>query len=298
MFFVMKSGGKMIKMILGLFMLQSSLFSAELDGDLSSFKKSSVNLPTPSVSSDENYSSKDVEIFMEQLSNLFGHRDEAIAESFTKSRAPSSLIYKIDLKPVKDKYLYNGLTFKTTKGSIVYLSITMSSNCPGNKSSCKDSDKFLLSFISNGNASFVPIMDIINVSIFMHGSKTLKIDGDSYTAKVYGNVSNINKSSIEVTGPQGKVINKTLGDVMGMFSNFGVSITLSKKYNVIYGKKVVCNSSCSFSSDNMALMVEEPLTADSSYYVMEENKLGSFTYESIGNQYVFSLNDGIFTVKK
>jgi len=126
----------------------------------------------------------------------------------------------------------------------------------------------------------------------------LNIDGDNYTAKVYGNVGNINKSSIEVKGPQGKVINKTLGDVMGLFSNFGANITLSKKYNIIYGKKVVCNSSCSFSSDNMALMVEEPLTADSSYYVMEENKLESFTYQSVGNQYVFSLSDGTLTVKK
>ncbi|MEF3279896.1 MAG: hypothetical protein K6357_02880 [Elusimicrobiota bacterium] len=276
-----------------------NIFSDDFDKSFNKIEKSNLNIPFPKKSI-EKYSDNNVRVFFENLSNLFGVISQPDEMRFTKSFKSSKVLYNINLSPTKDKYLYTNITFKTTKGSVVYVSITRASNCPGGGEKCKDSEKFLLTMTSNASTQFIKIKDIINLSIFMSGHKKVIIDGDEYIAKIYASVNDINKSKIEIKGPQGIVINKTLGEIMDVFAGFGVGIRILKEYKVVYGRKVECLSQCFFSNDNMVFMVESPIKKDSAYYTIDEKSWNgkNFYFKDIGKNYLFNINNGIFTAIK
>ncbi len=260
-----------------------------------------INLPSPKINI-EKTTSKQLSDFLRELDMLFG-RQEVPHEYYTyKSASILEPIYIFDLNAIKDKYLYNTpITFKTSKDTTVYVSLSKAANCPNGSSSCNEGDKFLLTFTANSTTQFIKIRDIVNFSIFMSGSKKIYIDGDEYVAKVYANVSDVNLSRIEVKGPKGVVVDKKLRDLIGIVKNFGYEMKLSQKnYVVVYGRKVECISSCRFSSSNMAFIFEFPPNRDSSYYSIDESVYNgkNIYFESIGRNIFFNLSKGVLKIFK
>ncbi|MGC8867435.1 MAG: hypothetical protein ACP5PA_04395 [Elusimicrobiales bacterium] len=263
-------------------------------------KQHDITMPSPQIEIEET-TSKQISDFFNKLDMLFGRPEKPIEYYGYKSISSPQILYTFDLNLIKDKYLYTNLTFKTSKNTTVYLSITKASNCPDGSSRCDEMDKFLLTFTANSTTQFVRIKDIINLSIIMSGSKEIYIDGDEYIAKVYANMSNPYSSRIVVKGPQGVVVDKKLSDVIGMVDSIGYEMTLSsKKYRVVYGRKVKCSSLCRFLSSNMAFIFELPISSDSSYYSIDESIYNNrdIFFKSIGRNIFFNLSDGILKVFK
>jgi hypothetical protein len=279
----------------------SSLYSIsnDLKIDLKNFKDTDIPIPTP-MKADET-TSKDVNEFFSSLDKIWGSCKGPKEKIISKSIEPETQIYNLDLNSILDRYLYTPIKFKTSRHTDVILSISKADNCPNGKSNCNESDKFLLTLTYANSTIFVPIKEIINLGIFMQGSKTVIIDNESYTLKIYGNISNINKSKIEIRGPGGIVLSKELGEVLNIFSSFGYKIILSKEYRIVYGRKIIRDlNNFRFSNQRKVFIFEYPINQDSDYYGVDESKYNgkSFYFEGIGKNYLFKLSNGYLIISR
>ncbi len=260
-------------------------------------EKQNLNIPKPKLSKDI-INEKDIRNFFNELSNLFGIEEKTRheADEFAKSFEVYEVVTKLDLNPVKNKYLYPKLFFKTSRGSIVYVSVSKSVNCSNGNNDCNPDEKFFLTFTSNNKTQVVKIKDVLNFSIFMSGQKEIDIDGEKYRVKVYGSTK-VDESRIEISKGKVIVLTKKLGEVKKEFGKLGLDLKISKSYKVLYGNKLVCKlGGCSFINENMAFMVEYPLTQSSYYYSFDENHKRVY-YNSIGENYLFTLDKGFLIVE-
>lgn len=159
----------------------------------SGIKKSEVSIPKPTMTIDyaqhtldEAFSGTSVgkeersftgyqgmvdEIY-KRFDVLFGKWDEELEEvvSYSKSVEAEEILFKRDLRPIRDRYLYEAVVFRTSSGKPVYLSITQSANCP-TSSKCDIADKFFMVFTGEDKHEFVRIKDVVNVGFLISGSK-------------------------------------------------------------------------------------------------------------------------------
>ncbi len=286
-----------MKVLLILLISYYQAFGEEFSISLKS--QDDINLPSPKINI-EKTTSKQLSDFLKELDMLFGRSEAAHEYYATKSLSPSHLLYVFDLNAIKDKYLYTPITFKTSKDTTVYVGLSKAVNCPNGSSNCNERDKFLLTFTANSTTQFIKVRDIINYSVFASGSKKIYIDGDEYVAKIYAKVGDVNSSRVEVKGPKGVVVDKKLGDLIWIFKDLGYEMNLSKKYILVYGRKIECISSCRFLSSNMVFIFEFPPHEDSSYYSIDESVYNgrSICFESIGKNVVFNLSNGVLKVFK
>ena len=284
-----------------LFLVLSLVISGYCDDFNIDIKKSnSLEVPSPKLKT-EKITDKNVNDFFNYLDRVLSGYEKPKEKSLFKSINKSAEIYNFDLNKILDKYLYTPVKFKTSKQTEVTLSVSKSYNCPGGANNCRESDKFLLTFTYGTQTAFIKIKDIINLGIFMHGSKSISIDGETYTARAYANISDPNKREIEIKGPNGVVLNKKLGEMLDIFSNFGYKAILNKKYRIVYGRKVICDSNaCNFSNDKMVFIVEYPLSKDSNYYTLDEKSSSGndLYFESIGKNFFFKITDGHLIITK
>lgn len=264
-------------------------------------KQDELNIPLP-VLKTEKITQKNIMDFYKNLDLLFGNEDKARQHIAYKSIESKSItLYTLNMNQIHDKYLYTDIKFETSKKTIVYLSLTKASNCPGGLTDCKESDKFLLAFTFLSQTVFIKVKDVINVGFIMSGSKKITIDGEEYTVKIYANISDVYSSRIEVKSTSKTVINKKLSEIMDVFKEFGYNVNLNgKKYIIVYGRKLECISSCSFTSSNMVFIFEYPVTKDSSYYSIDEKIYSgrSIYFPTLGKNILFNLSDGILKIYK
>jgi len=274
--------------------------SNDISIDLKSVKETNTPSPKPSIDSGK---SNDINLFLNSLDRIWGTSNENPKEIYlSKSieETDKTVIYNFDLNKILDKYLYTPIKFKTSKQTEVIMSISKSDNCPFSDS-CSEGDKFLLTLTYNNTTDFIPIKKIINVGFLMSGSKTITIDDEQYTFKIYGSIANPNKSKIEVKGPSGVVLSKELGEILNVFSNFGYKAVLNKEYRIVYGRKIFCdNENYKFLKGKKVFIFEYPVNQNSDYFGIDETSYNGkeFYFESIGKNYKFKLLNGILTISK
>lgn len=283
--------------ILSLFM--SLAKASEMEINIEQIKNE-INPPAPKISVSQTKNS-DIDNFILEIGKILGTKENPKEKPISKSIETSKTLYNFNLNEILDKYLRTNIAFKTGKGTMVMLSVSKASNCPDGSNDCKDSDKFLLAFTYLDKTSFIKIKDIINLGLFMSGSKNIVIDGETYNAKVNASIMDVNSSQIIIKGPKGIVLDKKLGEMLDVFGSFGVKIVLNKEYRVVYGRKILCNSGvCDFSKDKMAFIMEYPVGKNSSYYSIDEKNYNgkSIYFESIGKDFSFKLTDGNLVITK
>ncbi len=210
-------------------------------------------------------------------------------------------ITSINLEEIKGAYLRTAVNFTTGAGTKVSVSSYKASNCPDGGSSCATKDKIFLVLTTDKGASyFVKGIDIVNFGIFMHGSKTVAIDGENYVLKAYANVSSPDNSKLEIKGPRGTVVNSSLIQVADAQARRGVDVALSKPYKLLYGNEILQGpQGVRFGPGLQVVLAQYPVTDKSDtqiFNISEVNPAGvSFPFES---GYSFKLEGGFIGIYK
>lgn len=290
---------KIIASFLVFVSLNKLVFSEENWRDV---KIDNINIPQPQVKSDFNQNIN-VDEILRKIDNFWGREDNLKEfDAYFRSINKGEVLFKKDLKPIKDRYLYDALVFNSSSGDEIYMSLTKSHNCP-NSSDCKLSDKFFIVFSGDNKHEFVRVKDIINVSIFMSGSKTVEFYGEKYTVRIKANVSDIDLSKIEVISKSGKkVVDKTISELREYMTKTGYDLSIEKrKYKIFYGRKLECfQRGCVFKDTNICFIVEYPVDKDTTFVTIDEEKWDGkdIYFESIGKNYLFNITNGVLNVSK
>jgi len=274
-----------------IFLLASFSMSQEFEERLSSIGKEELSLPSPSFEAENQYA---------EVENFFKYFDSAVnleelspeSPAYTKSISRSASIYSINLDEIKNQYLKGPIFFKTSKGTTVYVSASKSSNCPDLSSKCADKEKFFMILTtSRGETFFIRAMSIVNLGFLMSGSKTVVIDGEKYTAKVYANASSPEKSKLEIKGPSGAVISSSLDKLGQAVAANAMQIKLSKTYKLAYGNEIVQTGggNAKFTQNTLLLLIPYPVQDASSYFLIKtaDIKPTGSIFPSMEPNYIF-----------
>jgi len=263
------------------------------------------NIPQPKAEKININEQKEIDDFFNYFDKIL-KSEEIKGERFysiNKSNEIKSALYSIDLDKILNEYLKSPIIFKTSKGTIVHVSGSKSSNCPNLSNNCKDKEKFFMVLTTSRNESFfIRAMKIINWSIFMSGSKTVVIDGEEYTVKVYANISEPEKSRLEIKGPSGIVINSTLDKLGEALSTKGIDLRLGKNYKLAYGNEIVQtgNGNAKFTENKLLLFFPFPVKDASNYYIIKANDIKSegTSFPSMEPDYIFKIGNNILEIYK
>ncbi len=233
----------------------------------------------------------------------FGYPEAPQAAELFMSKGMKGIedtVFSVKLDTIKNAYLKPSVAFTTPGGTMVHLSGTKASNCPDGGNSCKDTDKFFLVLTTDGNESyFVHAVDIINWSIFMHGSRTLAIDGEKYVVKIKADASSPEKSEVEIAGPRGVVLNATLEKIGNAVADQGLDVRLGKRYKLAYGNEIVQGpQGAKFTSKMLVLMIPFPVADASTYYIFNASdiKRTGVTFPAFEKGYGFKLGNGVLDI--
>ncbi len=272
-------------------------FCDSFEEQLSSAAKNEREIPSPSFEND-NPSSEQLKAFFEYMDSFMKTSEES-GEKFypSKSLRAAAPVYSIDLSKIKNEYLKGPITFKTSKGTIVYVSGSKAVNCPDLSNKCADKDKFFMTLTTQRDETFfIRAMEIVNWGFLMSGSKSVVIDGEKYTAKVYANASDPAKSKLEIKGPSGAVINSSLDKLGEAVAAKAMEIKLSKTYKLAYGSEIVQTGggNAKFTQNNLLLLIPFPLQDASSYFLLKESEIkpSGTVFPSMEPNYVFKISDG------
>ena len=136
----------------------------------------------------------------------------------------------------------------------------------------------------------------------MSGSKTVVIDGEKYTVKVYANASEPEKSRLEIKGPSGIVINSTLDKLGEALSAKGIDLRLGKNYKLAYGYEIVQtgNGNARFTENKLLLFLPFPVKDASNYYIIKASdiKPEGTSFPSMESDYIFKIKNEILEIYK
>lgn len=214
-----------------------------------------------------------------------------------------AVVYSVQLEPIRNAFLYSGLTFKTSKGTEVHLSGHKATDCPKGGTSCDMKEKiFLVLTTQKGESYLIRGMDVANFGIFMSGSKTVAIDGEKFTVKLYASISKPETSRIEVTSGGRKVLVATAAQLGDALAKKGMDVKLSKNYKLAYGNEVLQAGGARFTEKTLILLIPFPVQDANSYYVLDtsEIKPSGVSYPDIDAKFGFRIESGtldIFSLK-
>ncbi|GAB4032588.1 MAG: hypothetical protein Fur0012_11260 [Elusimicrobiota bacterium] len=220
-----------------------------------------------------------------------------------KAASKSAPVYSINLEKINNEYLKGPITFKTSKGTVVYVSGSKATNCPDLSLKCADKDKFFMILTtSRGESFFIRAMEIVNFGFLMSGSKTVVIDGEKYTAKVYANASSPEKSKLEIKGPAGAVINSSLDKLGEAVAAGAMEIKLSKTYKLAYGNEIVQTGSgnAKFTDSKLLLLIPFPVQDASSYFLLKASdiKPAGTVFPSMEPNYIFKITGSTLEISR
>lgn len=235
-----------------------------------------LEIPEPSPAEQE-IDINSLNIF-EPLDEIFGNRQVAKGESYIsgKSFGRSAVLYTFPLKKIINKYLMTNLIFETSKGTVVHVSAAKASNCPGGGTGCGDIEKYFFVLTANGEHFFARGKKIANVSIFMRGSKTIVIDGEKYTLKLYAKLSEPARSRLEITHKGKKVIQVTMKELGDYIMEKVETVELSRIYKMSCGYELVQGKSGAHFTDKLLLFFAPyPVKQDGVIYSVDVSKITS-----------------------
>ena len=211
-------------------------------------------------------------------------------------------LYSVILKPLANIYLKPDAFFTTGKGTRVYVSGNESVNCPDGGYTCKDREKSFVILTTDKNETFfVRGMDIAVLQPIYNGSKTVVIDGEKYTLRLYANTSVPGNSRLEIKGPSGVIFTSTLQKLGDAAALKGVDIALSKNYKLAYGNELVQGpKGASFTEKMMVYMILYPVDGNVSYFAFGPDELSpnGSSFPSFEPAYGFRLSGGALEIYK
>jgi antitoxin component HigA of HigAB toxin-antitoxin module len=211
-------------------------------------------------------------------------------------------VASIDLEPIKNVYLKSDVSFTTGAGTKVHLTSYVASNCPDGGTSCATKDKIFLVLTTDRNENyFVRAIEIVNWGIFMHGSKTVAIDGEKYVLKAYANVSAPDNSKIEIKGPRGVALISSLQQVADAQARKGTEVNLSKTYKLLYGSEILQGpQGVRFGPSMQVVLIQFPVTdkSDTKIFNVSELTPSGVSFPSFESGYSFRLENGILGIYK
>ena len=295
----------MIKIMFALIFIFSvtKSFCSSLEEDISSAENKKIEMPSPFFEKDDS-SREELRLFLEYMDSLIKTQEQT-GEKFypNKSGGQVDAVYSIELSKIKNEYLKGPITFKTSKGTLVYVSGSKAVNCPDLSNKCADKDKFFMTLTTQRSETFfIRAMEIVNWGIFMSGSKTVVIDGEKYTAKVYANASEPAKSKLEIKGPSGAVVNSSLDKLGEAVAAKAFEIRLSKTYKLAYGSEIIQTGggNAKFTENNLLLLIPFPVQDASNYFLIKESEIkpSGTVFPSMEPNYVFKIINGNLEIYK
>ncbi|MBU2572927.1 MAG: hypothetical protein KKH28_02475 [Elusimicrobia bacterium] len=212
-----------------------------------------------------------------------------------------AVVYSVKLEPIRNAFLYSGMTFKTSRGAAVHLSGHKASNCPDGGNSCSEKDKFFMVLTTQrGESYFIRGMEIVNYGIFMRGSKTVVIDGEKFTAKVYASLRDPASSKIEITCGGRKALVVTAQQLGEAIAEKGVDVKLERGYKLAYGNELVQGKGfAKFTDKKLVLLMPFPLAEGAvSYFLLDsaEIKPSGVSYPEMDARYGFRIINGTLEI--
>lgn len=272
--------------------------------------ESGIEIPAPQAAASEGQpSDRELDAFFEYFGGMIKAPEalpvmaggKAVTDVSEGNRGP--IVYSIELEPIRNGFLYSGVTFKTSKGTAVHLSGHKATDCPKGGTDCAMKEKiFLVLTTQRGESYLIRGMDVANFSIFMSGSKTIEIDGEKFTVKLHASVSKPETSRIEVTSNGRKVLSVTAVAMGDALAKKGVAVKLSRDYKLAYGNELVQAGGARFTDKKLVLLIPFPMQDANSYFLLNASdmKPSGVLYPEIDAKFGFRIENGtldIFSVK-
>lgn len=256
----------------------------------------SAPVPQPPPPPDE---AADLAPFLDYLDNFFTS-PKARVETAGAMNNKSAPLYSINLKDIKNQYLKPELGFKTSQGTFVHISGTKATNCPDGAKNCKDKEKFFLVLTTSGGKSyFARVMDIINATIFVRGSKDFIIDGEKFTVRVLARLTSPENSIIEVKRGKTEMFRSSLPKMGEALAKKGLDISLGRKYKLAYGNEIVQVKEGTRFTDNMLVLLIPFPVSGADYFLLNASEMAKpagVSYPGIEAGYIFKVDGGILEI--
>ncbi len=251
--------------------------------------------PAPSLSAPADGSPADFD-----LRGIFG-RPRRISPVARQQRGGAAL-YSVILAPLANIYLKPDAFFTTAKGTKVYVSGNEATNCPDGGNTCKDREKSFVILTTDKNETFfVRGMEIAVMQPIYNGSKTVVIDGEKYTLRLYANTSVPGNSKLEIKSPAGIAFACTLQKLGDAAAQKGVDIALAKNYKLAYGNEVTQGpGGAKFTAKLLVYMIMYPVEGNINYFIFNPEELtpGGSSFPSFEPGYGFRLDGGALEIYK
>ncbi|MEA3306872.1 MAG: hypothetical protein U9Q34_03705, partial [Elusimicrobiota bacterium] len=127
--------------------LNAGSFDENLNNSMEGIDAIEIEMPAPQtgngISATEE--KKDINIF-EYFDRKLGQEKapKALGLFPNKSANKETVLYSFNISKIKNKIFKTAVTFKTGKGTVVYVSGTKASNCPDGGNNCKDREKYFV----------------------------------------------------------------------------------------------------------------------------------------------------------
>ena len=269
-----------------------------------------LDIPVPQAE-DAGGDKVQADVFSKYLGGMYeSPRSVPIAPGNYKSLSPvpdsgiGQILYSFNVEKMLNVFLYSDTKFKTAKGTTVHVSMNKSSNCPGDAEKCENSEKVFLTLTTGrGEIFFIRVMDVVNYGIPLFGCyKTVQIDGEEFTTRVYADVSSPRQSQVLIKSGSNKVVDTTLINLSEIAAAKGADVTLGKAYKLLYGNEVVAKgkSDAKFTDKKQIVLMPVPLDSATNYYVLYSSDITSsgVIYPEMDPNFGFKLADGILDIFK
>jgi hypothetical protein len=280
--------------------LNAGTFNENLNSSMEGIDAIEIEMPVPQATEEisANDEKKDINIF-EYFDRKLGteKKPKALGLFPNKSANKETILYSFNLSKILNKIFKTSVSFKTTKGTVVYVSGTKAMNCPDGGNNCKDSEKYFVVLTTDKGAQYlVRGKDIANVFIVMSGSKKVIIDGDEYIVKLKVKVSSPEKSVLEIKRGSKKVVNATLETLGNAIAKKSETVKLSKEFKLACGYELIqSKNGAKFTKNLIVGLVTNPPDA---YFVLKASEItkAGVVYPEIDNNIGFRINADILEI--
>lgn len=238
--------------------------------------------------------------------NIFEYFDRSLGMEKTpkpmvlmpaKSNAAERILYSFNLSEITNKIFKTAVSFKTAKGTVVYVSGTKAANCPDGGRDCKDREKYFVVLTTDrGEHHLIRGAAVANVFLIMSGSKKVIIDGEAYIVKLHVKVSSPEKSILEIKRGSKKVVNITLEKLGNAIAERSETVKLSKEYKLACGYELIQGKKGAAFTDRLIVgLVSNP---PDSYFVLKVSEITKegVVYPEIDNDIGFRMKEDVLEI--
>ena len=274
----------------------AEIFNENMLSSMEDFKSVDMETPVPQIR--DKTSAEDIDVF-EYFERNFGKLKtaEAIKIFSGKSLNLKPALYSFDISKIKNKHFKTSVSFKTTRGTKVHVSVAKAMNCPGGKTGCKARDKyFIVLTTEKGKQYFIRGREIVNVPIIMRGGKKVNIDGDIYSVKLFAKVTSIKNSVIEIKRGSKRVVSVTIKALYDAVAEETETVQLSKEYQMLCAYELIQESKGAKITSNLLIGLIDSFAHK--YFVLNVSDIddrGVF-YPNIDYGFGFRINGDIFEI--